>query len=98
MDSLALFLNVNYGVSMIPVNHLNESAYFEMNQRLFNAHIKLNNTLFPGAKEFATKLHKHFCMQTHCKFKIVLSLKIVIIPIQLSVRIDALNQNTQKRL
>ncbi len=54
MDFLALFLKVNYGVSMITVNHLNESTLFETNQRFFNAHIKSKDTVFLGAEEFMT--------------------------------------------
>ena len=90
MDSLALFLKVNYGVSMIAVNHLNESTFFETNQRFFNTHIKSKDTSFPGAEEFVTKSIKHFCMRTHCTFKTVLYPTIVLCPIQLSVRINAL--------
>ncbi len=60
MDYLALFLKVNYNVSMIPVSHLNESTFFETNQRFFNAHIKSKDTSFPGGEEFVTKSPKHF--------------------------------------
>ena len=57
MDFLTLFLKVNYSVSMIPVNHLNECTSSEINQRFFNAHIESKDTLFLGVEEFVTKSH-----------------------------------------
>ena len=71
MDSLALFLKVNYGVSMIAVNHLNESTFFETNQRFFNTHIKSKDTLEASIRLTSSVLSKGeiFLLELHLNAK-----------------------------